>query len=214
MCTYPRCIIQLQLTQYRFLWAVILFLHIPCDSFGKLVAVRFFLGAAEAVYVMQPLPIAIMKLTHCPRVTPAFLLICSAWYTRQDQPLRMGIWFCFNGVSLIVGGILSYGIGQIDAGGLASWKWLFIIIGLISVVWSIVLFFFLPDSQLTASFFDEDEKRAAIEMVRSNNTGIHNKAFNKYHLMEALLDVKTWVFFWLALLFNIPNSIATVRLPP
>ena len=126
----------------------------------------------------------------------------------------MGIWFCFNGVSIIIGGLLSYGIGRIHANNLAPWKWLFIVIGLISLIWSIVLFFCLPDSQITASFLTEDEKRDAIEMVRENNTGIHSKVFKGSQVKEALLDVKTWVFFWLAFLFNIPNSIATVRTPP
>lgn len=36
------------LTSISFLWGVIIFLSILCDSFSKFMAVRFFLGAAEA----------------------------------------------------------------------------------------------------------------------------------------------------------------------
>lgn len=32
-----------------FIWGVILFLHVVCNSWGKLMAVRFFLGMAEGV---------------------------------------------------------------------------------------------------------------------------------------------------------------------
>ena len=134
----------------------------------------------------------------------------SAWYAREDQPLRMAFWFSFNGVAQIVGGILAYGLGHIKVPGISSWKWLYFVMGAISVLWSIVLFFFLPDSQLTARFFSMEEKRAAVEMVRSNNTGIHSKTFKKDQLVEALLDIKTWVFVTVTFFSNAPNSISTV----
>ncbi|KAJ6447308.1 MFS transporter, ACS family, allantoate permease [Purpureocillium lavendulum] len=173
-----------------FLWGVILFLHVVCDNWGKLMTVRFFLGMAEGV------------------VTPAFMLISSAWYARKDQPLRMGIWFSFNGVALILGGILAYGLGHIHV-GIASWKWMFLVTGALSVVWAVLLWFLLPDHQGTAWFLDEAEKHAAVEMVRLNHTGIHNNKFRSDQLVEALTDVKTWIFFLMATIWNVPNSIAT-----
>lgn len=137
------------------------------------------------------------------------MLISSAWYARQDQPLRMGIWFSFNGVALILGGILAYGLGHIHV-GIASWKWMFLVTGALSVIWSVVLWFLLPDHQGKAWFLNDAEKRAAVEMVRSNHTGIHNNKFCRKQLVEALTDVKTWTFFLMALVWNVPNSVATV----
>ncbi|OAQ77997.1 MFS transporter, ACS family, allantoate permease [Purpureocillium lilacinum] len=173
-----------------FFWGVILFMHTVCDNWGKLMAVRFFLGMTEGV------------------VTPAFMLISSAWYARQDQPLRMGIWFSFNGVALILGGILAYGLGHIQV-GIASWKWMFLVTGALSVLWAVLLWFMLPDHQGTAWFLTDAEKRAAVEMVRHNHTGIHNNNFRSGQLWEALTDVKTWAFFLMATIWNVPNSIAT-----
>ncbi|KAK6385596.1 uncharacterized protein PV06_08172 [Exophiala oligosperma] len=172
------------------LWGVILFMHVVCNNWAKLMVVRFFLGMAEAI------------------VTPAFILISGAWYARQDQPLRMGFWFSFNGVAQIVGGLLSYGLGHIHV-GIASWKWMFLVTGAISVLWAIVLWFMLPDNQGTAWFLNDEEKYASIEMVRQNHTGIHNTKFRREQLVEALCDFKTWAFFWMALIWNVPNSIAT-----
>jgi len=137
------------------------------------------------------------------------MLISSAWYARQDQPLRMGIWFSFNGVALILGGILAYGLGHIQV-GIASWKWMFLVTGALSVLWAVLLWFMLPDHQGTAWFLTDAEKRAAVEMVRHNHTGIHNNNFRSGQLWEALTDVKTWAFFLMATIWNVPNSIATV----
>ncbi|KAJ6172192.1 MFS transporter ACS family allantoate permease [Penicillium chermesinum] len=175
-----------------FLWGVILFMHVVCKNWSGLMAVRFFLGMAEGI------------------VTPAFMLISTGWYARRDQPLRMGVWFSFNGLAQIVGGLLSYGLGHIHVNNIAPWKWMFIVTAALSIIWSIVLFLMLPDSQLTAWFLkDNAEKHAAIEMIRENNTGIHSRKFKKEQLVEALLDPMTWMLFFMALVWNIPNSIAT-----
>jgi MFS family permease len=143
---------------------------------------------------------------------PAFILISAAWYPREAQPFRMGIWFSFNGIAQILGGILSYGLGHIVS-SIESWKWMFLVTGAITTIWSIIVFLLLPDNQVTAWFLDDSEKRVAIELVRNNNTGIHNKTFKPDQFKEALLDVKTWLLFFLSFLINVPNSVSSVRVP-
>ena len=137
-------------------------------------------------------------------------MISSAWYARDDQAFRVGIWFSANGIANIVGGISAYGLGHIHVGGLSSWKSMFLVTGIVTVLWSIVVFFFLPSSQGTAKFLTEEKQVAAVEMVRGNNTGIHNKKFKLTQLKEALLDPKSYFFFWFAFFGNLANSIATV----
>ena len=164
-----------------------------------------------------------MVLTHCQShdrmpandhfsVNPAFILISSSFYPREAQTFRVGIWFSANGLANIIGGIMAYGLGHIHAGGLAPWKWIYLIIGAITIIWSVVVYFFLPASQGSARFLNEEEKVAAVEMVRGNNTGIHNETFKWSQLREALLDPKSYFFFWFAFFGNLANSIATVSL--
>ncbi|RDL32483.1 putative transporter [Venustampulla echinocandica] len=181
----PRC-----LAVAIFSWAVILFLSVLCKSFEHWAPTRFFLGVAEGI------------------VVPSFILISSAWYARKDQALRIGIWFSANGIAQIVGGISSYGLGQIHVNGLSPWKWMFMIVGAASVFFSLLLGFTMPTSQATASWLTHDEKIAAVEMVRGNNTGIHNKKFVPSQVKEALLDPKTYIFFWFAFFGNLPNSVS------
>lgn len=177
-----------------FLWSVILFMHAACSNFGGLMAVRFFLGVVEGL------------------TFPAFMLITNAWYPRKNQSFRMGIWFAQNGTAQILGGLLSYGLGHIRS-GIPSWKWMFLVTGAITTVWSIVLWFAIPNSQIDARFLDENEKRASIEMIRANNTGVYSRKFKKEQMIEALTDMKTWVFFLITFFINIPNSVASVCTP-
>jgi hypothetical protein len=44
---------------------------------------------------------------------PAFLLVTSIWYTRQQQPTIIGYWYSANGIGIAVGGLLGYGIGNV-----------------------------------------------------------------------------------------------------
>ena len=92
----------------------------------------------------------------------------------------------------------------------SPWKWLYLISAAASVFWSIFLLYALPTSQATARFLTDEEKVAAVEMVRENNTGIHNRTFHKGQLKEALVDPKSYIFFCFAFFGNLPNSVSTV----
>lgn len=87
---------------------------------------------------------------------------------------------------------------------------MYLVIGGVTVLWSIIIIIFLPTSQATARFFNDEEKIAAIEMVRSNNTGTHSTTFKLGQLKEAFLDPKSYFFFWFVFFGNLANSIATV----
>jgi hypothetical protein len=48
------------------------------------------------------------------------MLIVGMWFTRKEQPARAGIFYCFNGVGSMTGGILFYGVGQLE--GFPVWS--------------------------------------------------------------------------------------------
>lgn len=133
------------------------------------------------------------------------MLITSMWYTRREQPIRIGIWYTANGAGIALGGLLGYGIGQIN-GALASWKYEFLIIGALCAFWGILITIFLPDSPVNARTFSTRERRLTIERLRDNQTGVENKTLKPTQVLEALLDWKVWVFLLLGLSGNIPNG--------
>lgn len=111
------------------------------------------------------------------------------WYTRRQQPIRMGLWYTANGCGIALGGLLGYGIGNIK-GSLPSWKFEFLIIGALCCIWGIVMLIFLPDSPVTAKGLSHREKRIAVERLRGNQTGVENKHLKGYQVREAFLDIK------------------------
>ncbi|RAO68528.1 uncharacterized protein BHQ10_004540 [Talaromyces amestolkiae] len=159
--TYPLSMLMVRLPLGMFialsvlLWGAVLACHAAVSTFAGIMVVRFFLGATEAA------------------VSPGFSLITGIWYTRQEQPLRHGFWFAGNSVATAFGGLVAYGVAQID-GSLPAWKWFFIIYGLITMGWAVVLLLFLPNSISSARFLDSSERRIAEERTQVNQTGTKN----------------------------------------
>ncbi|PWW80311.1 MFS general substrate transporter [Tuber magnatum] len=170
-----------------FLWGFLLMWQAACKNFVSLAFLRVLSGAAEAC------------------ADPAFMLITSMWYTRHQQPIRIGLWYAANGLGIAGGGLLGYGIGHIK-GALASWKYEFLIIGALCSLWGVIMFMFLPDSPVSARFLTEEERRMAVERFRDDQTGIENKTLKPYQIREAFCDAKVYLFFLLGIASNVPNG--------
>ncbi|KAK2756500.1 hypothetical protein FQN54_005393 [Arachnomyces sp. PD_36] len=170
-----------------FMWGFFLMLQAACKNFQTLAVLRALSGAAEAC------------------ADPAFMLITSMWYTRREQPVKIGLWYTANGFGIALGGLLGYGIGNIH-GALPSWKYEFLIIGALCCAWGIVMFIFLPDSPVTAPLMSKKERRMAVERLRDNQTGVENKHLKPYQVLEAFKDYKLYMFFMLGCVCNIPNG--------
>ena len=176
-------------------WGLVLACFAAVENFSGAVAIRFMLGVCESA------------------VTPGFALITSQWYTKAEQGLRTGIWFSFNGWAQILGGLVAYGIARGVAPdsnpnytGLAGWKIVFLVWGLVTVAMGIIFLFVVPDNQLNARWLSKEDRILAIERIRVNQQGVGNKHFKFYQLKEAFLDPLTWAIVFYALVADIPNG--------
>ncbi|KAI0113108.1 MFS general substrate transporter [Daldinia grandis] len=170
-----------------FMWGVLLMAQAAAKDFAGLTTLRILSGAFEAI------------------ADPAFMLITSMYYTREEQPSRISAWYAWNGIGIAGGGLIGYGIGQIG-GALRSWRYEFIVVGALCTSWSIVLFFLLPNSPTTFWGFSKQERLLMIARIRRNQTGIEHQRINWGQIKEAYLDYKTWLFVLFGFLGAIPNG--------
>ncbi|KAH8892122.1 MFS transporter [Thozetella sp. PMI_491] len=176
-------------------WGVVLCLTALVHNVAGVMVTRFLLGAGEGA------------------ITAGFVLITSQWYTASEQVFRSGIWFSFNGTAQIVGGAIAYGVSRglkTHPIAIASWKFLFIIIGAVTALYGIIMWLFLADSPIKAKWLSEEEKRMAIERIRHNQQGIGSRVFKWYQVREVLTDVRTWLNAFCIITINIPNGGLTV----
>lgn len=128
-----------QVSGCTFLFGLIVLCHGFVQSYSGLLAARFFLGVAEA------------------GVFPGCFYLLSMWYKREEALRRFAIFF--NSVTLAgaFGSLLASGIENMNGiQGLAGWRWIFILEGLLTMVLGIGTFFVLMG-------FPEDAKWLSLE---------------------------------------------------
>jgi MFS transporter, ACS family, allantoate permease len=123
--------------------------------------------------------------------------------------MRTNIWFSFNGVAQIIGGLVAYGVAvgvREHGSSLDSWRIVFLIAGFLTITLGVCFFYWIPDNQLNARWLKKEDRILAVERVRINQQGIGNKHFKMYQFKEALADPMTWAFCLYALIADIPNG--------
>jgi MFS family permease len=78
-------------------------------NFSGFFAIRFFLGLLEAV------------------ISPAFIMLTSMLWTREEQSLRTSFWLSVNGISSILGALLAYGAGHASGLAIPQWKLIYLV---------------------------------------------------------------------------------------
>lgn len=169
-----------------FMWGVLLMAQAASRNFTDLAILRTLSGAAEST------------------ADPAFLLVTGTWYTRAQQPSRIGYWYCANGVGIGLGGLLGFGIGHIK--GLPSWKYEFLIVGAMCCAWAIFMFIFIPDSPYQTHWFTRAERLVIVSRKRNDQNGTDNRHWSASQAIEAFLDIKTYLFFLFGFTANVPNG--------
>ncbi|KAF9477255.1 MFS general substrate transporter [Pholiota conissans] len=169
-------------------WGVIMMLHAVPNSFGAFFALRLLLGMLESC------------------VAPTLILIISMFYKKDEQGSRIAWFYMMNGVAGIVGGFLAFGISFIPDRGFAPWKIIYLLLGAMAITVGILVLLFMPDSPANALMLTREERIAAIERIRDQQGGTENKRLKKEQVIEALLDIRTWLIVLATLLTNIPNG--------
>ncbi len=76
---------------------------------------------------------------------------------------------------------------------LSGWRIMFLVLGCVTAVAGVWTLLYMPDSPMEVSLLTEAEKRAAIERVKINQTGIKNTHFKWKHLKELVADPQIWL---------------------
>ncbi|KYK54072.1 hypothetical protein DCS_06028 [Drechmeria coniospora] len=123
--------------------------------------------------------------------------------------MRIGSWYCMNGLTWVFGSLITYGLAKIDS-HMKPYQIIFLFFGLVTVAVAVVMFFRMPDSPTEAKFLSDDDKVLAIERLRGNQMGVMSRQWRSAHFFEALGDPKTWLWFVLIFCVSVPsNGIST-----
>ena len=139
-----------------------------------MMAIRFLLGVFEASF------------------GPGVVYYLSFFYLRYELGFRVGVFLSAAPLASTFAGALAYGITS-GHSKLASWRLLFLVEGLPTILMAPVAYFFLPDTPDKARFLRVEEREVGRERgVRQAGEGERIGGLNLADVGRTLLDPKAW----------------------
>ena len=125
--------------------------------------------------------------------------------------------FGFQNCSGIVGSLLAYGISYMDGlGGMSAWKWVYLLEGIITILFSIVVYFVLPDypkSPRSVKWLTAREQEYLESRLSENAPKTDDVAFSKTEVLASLRNPRTYAFMLSQILINLGGYGLSWQLP-
>ncbi|KAG9313589.1 major facilitator superfamily domain-containing protein [Chiua virens] len=155
------------------LWGICSTSMATASGFGHLLVARLGLGVFEAAFA------------------PSIILYFSFYYTKAEYGIRIASWFGFAAVAGAFGGLLAYGIQNIKI-SIPSWRLLFLVEGVPSVLLGVLCLFILPGRPESTSFLTHAERNLAIERMNRGTSGDVGAVVNRSHVIAAFWDWRVY----------------------
>ncbi|QKX56859.1 uncharacterized protein TRUGW13939_03966 [Talaromyces rugulosus] len=178
-----------------FSFGVFTLLSASVTNFSGLFALRWFLGMSEAAFF------------------PLVIYYQTTFYRRGELARRLAIFYAASNIANAFSGLLAFGVFQIKNSTLDGWRYLFLIEGSFTVVFSAFAFFYLPKSPQEARFLNEEEKQLAFHRIQVDSSAVVNEEFNLRHALGILKRPTTYAFLAIEICLGVPLQGVALFLP-
>lgn len=182
------------------LWSVVAMSQCALSGRSSFLATRVLLGLLEGGFI------------------PDMVLWLSYFYTSEELPFRLSIFWTTLNVSGIVTSLLAFAILHLRGfHGWAGWRWLFLLEGLVTLAIGLASFFMMPASAVQTKswlrpkgwFTDREAAISVNRVLRDDPTkgDMHNrKALTPKAIFRAVMDYDLWPIYLLGLLCFVPTG--------
>ena len=178
-----------------FIFGSMTMLTAAVKNFGGIFALRFFLGMAESAFF----PLVIYYLT--------------TFYRRGELARRLAIFYAASNIANAFSGLLAFGVFHITSGALAPWRYLFLIEGSCSVLFSVFAFWYLPKSAAEAKFLCDDDKALAFHRIQVDSSSVVSEEFNIMESLKIFKHPTTYCFLLIEICLGVPIQAVSLFLP-
>ncbi|CZR47387.1 uncharacterized protein FPRO_08761 [Fusarium proliferatum ET1] len=129
---------------------------------------------------------------------PSSVFLISTWYVRHEVAIRIAFFYLFGNVFGGFGGVLAYGLQQMDGlAGYEGWRWIFIMEGVVTALLGFVGYIFIVDfpenARRTKRFLTAEEVDIMVSRIDADRGDAHSTEFSLRPYLENALDWKVWI---------------------
>lgn len=146
-------------------------------NWGQLCLTRVILGVFEAGFF------------------PALVFIITTWYKRAEVQKRLAAFYL---ISIVLGGfsnILGYAMTLLKGkGGLEGWRWVFLILGVATIVLGWLTWAFVPDFPDKNRFLKPEQTKMIMDRIEADRSDSVPDPITKEKLLKHIMDPLVWSY--------------------
>ncbi|KAL9062903.1 MAG: hypothetical protein Q9157_008552 [Trypethelium eluteriae] len=177
-----------------FTFGALTLLGASVKNFGGMMTIRWFLGMSESAFF----PLVIYYLTM--------------FYRRGELARRLAIFYAASNIANAFSGLLAFGTFQIHS-SIPGWRYLFIIEGAASLLFSIFAFFYLPRSASASRFLGPTEQSLAYTRIHTDSSSVVNEPFNLRSALTIFRIPATYAWIAIEMCVGVPLQGVSLFLP-
>ncbi|KAA1477432.1 MFS general substrate transporter [Dentipellis sp. KUC8613] len=177
-------------------WGIICALFALVHSPSALIAIRFWLGFAEAGFL------------------PGIVYWVGCWYPRQLQGRRFAVLYSSVSLTGAFGGLLATAIHTLDgAHGIEGWRWIYIVEGCTTAGLGLLTMIFMVSYPDTAGFLSDRERQIIILTNEADRALKASEGFSRSQIISAFTDWRTYLWGLIYISTYIPVYSVILSLP-
>ena len=158
-------------------WSIVSTCDGATQNFAGLLACRFLLGLIEA------------------GSAPGVLYHLSFWYPAERLPLRLAFLYGVSQLSGSFSGLLAFAVSFLNGkGGLAGWRYLFILEGIPAILCGLCSFHVLPNYPEGAKFLTQAERSSVMENLPKSQPNSNDNTWDKQQIKTLFKGPTTYTF--------------------
>ncbi|QRW12782.1 major facilitator superfamily transporter [Ceratobasidium sp. AG-Ba] len=174
-------------------WGAASALQATAFNYAGVTTARYFLGLFEAGF------------------GPVIPFYYSLFYLKSEHGFRTSFFISAAPLAGAFGGLIAYGVQHIHS-HIATWRILFLIEGLPTVLVGVLVLLFLPSRPETTKWLSEDERKLAQRRL-NREVASEGQSINWKHVLMSVTDYKVWMICLMYQSLNVALSSISIFLP-
>ncbi|KAL7625237.1 hypothetical protein AAE478_004452 [Parahypoxylon ruwenzoriense] len=162
------------------IWGAVSASTAAAKNYQALLGIRVLLGITEAVFF------------------PGMIYYLGSWYTSKELGKRLAALFIFQMLGSAFGGLVAAACLTLDGRyGLAGWRWLFIVEGVVTIGCGIIFSFIMPEYPHNARLLSAEERSLAVWRLESEKgDAVHDETSTLKGVWLGITDYKVLALVW------------------